>query len=80
MRVLGTNDGSQNGVFTDRPGVLRHELLHAGYAALRVEATDDANELFEAGMSDWRGEIRGDPRRLVLVSGSVLRALASLRV
>ncbi|VEA41728.1 catalase [Salmonella enterica subsp. enterica] len=59
MRVLGTNfDGSQNGVFTDRPGVLSTDFF-ANLLDMRYEwkPTDDANELFE-GRDRLTGEVK----------------------
>ncbi|EAY7500559.1 catalase-peroxidase, partial [Salmonella enterica subsp. enterica serovar Typhi] len=81
MRVLGTNfDGSQNGVFTDRPGVLSTDFF-ANLLDMRYEwkPTDDANELFE-GRDRLTGEVKYTATRadLVFGSNSVLRALAEV--
>ncbi|EEA7258988.1 catalase/peroxidase [Salmonella enterica subsp. enterica] len=81
MRVLETNfDGSQNGVFTDRPGVLSTDFF-ANLLDMRYEwkPTDDANELFE-GRDRLTGEVKYTATRadLVFGSNSVLRALAEV--
>lgn len=68
MRVLGTNfDGSQNGVFTDRPGVLSTDFF-ANLLDMRYEwkPTDDANELFE-GRDRLTGEVKYTATRADLV-------------
>ncbi len=81
LRVLGANfDGSKNGVFTDRPGVLSNDffvnLLDMG---TQWKATDDSNELF-AGSDRASGEVKYTASRADLVFGSnaVLRALAEV--
>jgi len=81
MRVLGTNwDGSQHGVFTDRPGTLTNDffvnLLDFGTA---WKATSDAQDAFEGsdrttGAAKWTAT-RAD---LVFGSNSELRALAEV--
>lgn len=81
MRVLGTNfDGSQNGVFTDRPGVLSTDFF-ANLLDMRYEwkPTDESNELFE-GRDRLTGEVKYTATRadLVFGSNSVLRALAEV--
>src|SRR6185436_9710266 len=81
MRVLGTNwDGSQHGVFTDRPGTLTNDffvnLLDFGTT---WKATSDAQDVFEGsdrttGAAKWTAT-RAD---LVFGSNSELRALAEV--
>ena len=81
MRVLGTNfDGSQNGVFTGRPGTLTNDffvnLLDMGTT---WKATDDSQELFE-GRDRATGAIKGTATRadLIFGSNSELRSLAEV--
>ena len=81
MRALGaTADGSDVGVFTDRPGVLTNEwfvnLLDMGTT---WTPTDDTEELF-AGRDAVTGETRWTGSRVDLVFGSnsILRALAEV--
>ena len=81
LRVLGTNfDGSQQGVFTKRPGVLTNDfftnLLDFGTT---WKATSDAQDVFEGSdrvtaEPKWTGS-RAD---LVFGSNSELRALAEV--
>jgi catalase-peroxidase len=81
MRMLGTNyDGSQHGVFTDKPGALSNDffvnLLDLGTT---WKATDESGELFEGtdrktGMKKWTAT-RAD---LIFGSNSELRALAEV--
>ena len=81
MRVLGTNfDGSQHGVFTNRPGTLTNDffvnLLDMGTA---WNATDDSQELFagtdrSTGAAKWTAS-RAD---LIFGSNSELRSLAEV--
>jgi catalase-peroxidase len=81
MRVLGTNfDGSQNGVFTKRPGTLTNDffvnLLDMNTAWKPI---DDSGQVFEgsdrvSGEAKWTGT-RAD---LVFGSNSELRALAEV--
>jgi catalase-peroxidase len=81
MRVLGANyDGSQHGVFTDKPGVLTNDfftnLLDIGTT---WKATDDSEQTFEGsdrttGAKKWTGS-RVD---LIFGSNSELRALAEV--
>ena len=79
LRVLGVNSGgSQNGVFTDRPGVLSTDffvnLLDMGTA---WTPTSDACELFE-GRDRSTGELKwtGTRADLIFGSNSQLRALS----
>ncbi|HBC8647047.1 TPA: catalase/peroxidase HPI [Citrobacter koseri] len=81
MRVLGANfDGSQNGVFTDRPGVLSNDFF-VNLLDMRNEwkAADESKELFE-GRDRLSGEVKFTATRadLVFGSNSVLRALAEV--
>ncbi|MEZ5338855.1 MAG: catalase/peroxidase HPI [bacterium] len=80
MRVLGANHGgSQNGVFTDRPGTLSTDFfVNLLDMATEWKATDDANQ-FEGhcrrtGARKW-GATRAD---LIFGSNSQLRALAEV--
>lgn len=81
LRVLGANfDGSQHGVFTDRPGVLSNDffvnLLDMGTV---WKAADEQSELF-IGRDRKSGEEKYTATRVDLVFGSnsVLRALAEV--
>lgn len=59
MRVLGANfDGSKNGVFTDRVGVLSNDFF-VNLLDMRYEwkATDESKELFE-GRDRETGEVK----------------------
>lgn len=81
LRVLGANwDGSQYGVFTDRPGVLTNDffvnLLDLGTT---WKPLDPGSHAFE-GRKDGSGELVGRGTRVDLVFGSnsELRALAEV--
>ena len=81
MRVLGTNaDGSDHGVFTDRPGALSNDffvnLLDLGTAWSPVSDDEDVFEGRDraSGAQRWSGT-RAD---LVFGSNSQLRALAEV--
>ena len=81
MRVLGTNaDGSNHGVFTDRPGTLSNDffvnLLDMDTAWQAVSAAED---LFE-GHDRATGKLRWTGTRVDLIFGSnsQLRALAEV--
>ncbi len=81
MRVLGTNaDGSNNGVFTDRPGTLSNDffvnLLDMGTT---WQAASDDDEVFE-GRDRASGELKWTGTRVDLIFGSnsQLRALAEV--
>ena len=81
MRVLGTNaDGSKNGVFTDRPGVLTNDyflnLLNMDY---QWTAKDKEEQLFE-GKVRKTGESKWTATRVDLIFGShaQLRAIAEV--
>ncbi|WP_330984256.1 MULTISPECIES: catalase/peroxidase HPI [Enterobacterales] len=81
LRVLGANfDGSNNGVFTDRVGVLSNDFF-VNLLDMRNEwkAADPSNELFE-GRCRQSGEVKHTATRADLVFGSnaVLRALAEV--
>jgi len=81
LRVLGANwDGSEYGVFTDRPGVLTNDffvnLLDLGTT---WKPLDPGSHAFE-GRKDGSGELVGRGTRVDLVFGSnsELRALAEV--
>ena len=81
MRVLGANhDGSQHGVFTDKPGTLSNDffvnLLDMG---TEWKATSSDEEAFEGRDRD-SGKVKWTGTRVDLVFGSnsVLRALAEV--
>lgn len=81
LRVLGANyDGSQHGVFTDKPGVLSTDFF-VNLLDMRTvwKATDEKAELFE-GRDRKSGEVRYTATRtdLVFGSNSILRALAEV--
>ena len=81
MRVLGANfDGSKNGVFTDRVGVLSNDFF-VNLLDMRYEwkAADESKELFE-GRDRETGEVKYTASRadLVFGSNSVLRAVAEV--
>ena len=81
LRVLGANfDGSKNGVFTNREGVLSNDFfVNLLDMNTQWKATDDSNELF-AGSDRASGEVKYTATRADLVFGSnaVLRALAEV--
>ena len=81
MRVLGTNsDGSKNGVFTDRVGVLTNDyfknLLNMDY---QWTAKDKDEQIFE-GKVRKTGEVKWSATRVDLIFGShaQLRAVAEV--
>ncbi len=81
LRVLGANhDGSQHGVFTDKPGTLSNDffvnLLDMG---TEWKATSSDEETFEGRDRD-SGQVKWTGTRVDLVFGSnsVLRALAEV--
>ncbi len=81
LRVLGTNfDGSDRGVFTDRPGVLSTDFF-VNLLDMRTawRAIDESEELFE-GRDRQSGEVKYHATRADLVFGSnaILRALAEV--
>ncbi|WP_286870157.1 catalase/peroxidase HPI [Pantoea sp. UBA5035] len=81
LRVLGTNfDGSDRGLFTDRPGVLSTDFF-VNLLDMRTawRATDESEELFE-GRDRQSGEVKYHATRADLVFGSnaILRALAEV--
>lgn len=81
LRAMGANfDGSKNGVFTDREGVLSNDFF-INLLDMRHEwkATDDSSELFE-GRDRLSGEVKFTATRADLVFGSnaVLRAVAKV--
>ena len=81
LRVLGANfDGSKNGVFTNREGVLSNDFfVNLLDMNTQWKATDESNELF-AGSDRTSGEVKYTATRADLVFGSnaVLRALAEV--
>ncbi|MGE1560677.1 catalase/peroxidase HPI [Pantoea septica] len=81
LRVLGTNfDGSDRGLFTDRPGVLSTDFF-VNLLDMRTawRAIDESEELFE-GRDRQSGEVKYHATRADLVFGSnaILRALAEV--
>ena len=79
LRVLGTNhDHSDNGVFTERPGVLTNDffvnLLDMGTT---WKPTDESAELFEGTTADGR-TLTGTRVDLIFGANSELRALAEV--
>ena len=81
MRVLGANfDGGEQGVFTDRVGVLSNDFF-VNLLDMRTawKASDDSSESFE-GRDRKTGELKYKATRsdLVFGSNSVLRALAEV--
>ncbi|WPU66602.1 catalase/peroxidase HPI [Peredibacter starrii] len=81
MRVLGTNaEGSKNGVFTTRPGVLTNDfflnLLNMDY---QWTSKDKSDQLFE-GKVRKTGELKWTATRVDLIFGShaQLRAIAEI--
>jgi catalase-peroxidase len=80
MRVLDTNyDGSQHGMFTDRPGVLTNDffvnLLEPGTT---WKATSDTKDVFE-GKNFKTGVVRTATRAdLIFGSNTELRAIAEV--
>lgn len=81
MRVLGTNaDGSENGVFTNRVGVLSNDFFsNLLDMSTTWKAVDDDDELFE-GRCRASGELKWTATRadLIFGSNSQLRALAEV--
>ena len=79
LRVLGVNSGgSQNGVFTDRPGVLTTDFfVNLLDMSTAWTPTSDACELFE-GRDRSTGELKwtGTRADLIFGSNSQLRALS----
>jgi catalase-peroxidase len=81
LRVLGANfDGGQQGVFTDRVGVLSNDffvnLLDMG---IEWKAVDGSAEVFEGrGRSSGKVKYTGTRSDLVFGSNSVLRAYAEV--
>ena len=81
MRVLETNsDGSQHGVFTDRPGTLSNDFF-VNLLDMRTtwSAADDSDRVFE-GRDRASGEVRwtGTRADLIFGSNSELRALTEV--
>jgi len=81
MRVLDTNyDGSKNGVFTDRPGVLTNDFF-VNLLDMGVEWTpkSDTKECFD-GRDRKTGKVKWTATRVDLIFGSnsELRALAEV--
>ena len=81
LRVLNANyNGSKNGVFTSRPGVLTNDFF-VNVLDLRIKwnATDDKGEAFE-GKDRKSGDVKWTATRADLIFGShsELRALAEV--
>jgi catalase-peroxidase len=81
MRVLNTNfDGSEHGVFTDRPGVLTNDFF-VNLLDMRIAwmPKDDSKECFD-GRDRKTGKVKWTATRadLVFGSNSELRALAEV--
>jgi catalase-peroxidase len=81
MRVLGTNtDGSKNGVFTDRPGVLTNDyFVNLLNMHTKWEAADKDEQLFK-GLDRKTGAVKWTATRVDLIFGShaQLRAIAEI--
>ncbi len=81
MRVLGTNaDGSKNGVFTDKPGVLTNDFfINLLNMNTKWEAVDKEEQLFE-GKNRKTNEVKWKATRVDLILGShaQLRAVAEI--
>jgi catalase-peroxidase len=80
LRVLGANaNGSNLGVFTDRPGTLTNDffvnLLELGTT---WHATSDTEETFEGRDASGNAKWRGTRADLVFGSNSILRAVAEV--
>ena len=80
LRALGANhDGSNLGVFTDRPGTLTNDffvnLLDLGTT---WHATSDTEETFEGRDASGNAKWRGTRADLVFGSNSILRAVAEV--
>ncbi|MEZ4867345.1 MAG: catalase/peroxidase HPI [Caldilineaceae bacterium] len=81
LRVLNTNaDGSQHGVFTDRPETLTNDFfVNVLDMSTQWQPTSEANDVFE-GRDRATGELKWTGTRVDLVFGSnsQLRALAEV--
>jgi catalase-peroxidase len=81
MRVLGTNaDGSKNGVFTNKPGVLTNDFfINLLNMNTKWEAVDKEEQLFE-GKNRKTNEVKWKATRVDLILGShaQLRAVAEI--
>lgn len=81
MRVLGTNtDGSNHGVFTDRPGVLTNDFFNNLLSmATEWRVVDEDDRMFE-GRDRKTGELRwiATQTDLIFGSDSQLRGLAEI--
>ena len=80
MRVLGTNfDGSQHGVFTDRPACSARLFVNLLDMRHEWKAVDESKELFE-GRDRLSGEVKctATCADLAFGSNSVLRAVAEV--
>lgn len=81
LRTININfDGSDHGVFTDKPGTLSNDFfVNLLDMATQWEATSEAEEVFE-GKDRKTGEVKWTGTRVDLVFGSnsELRALAEL--
>ncbi|RED98968.1 catalase/peroxidase HPI [Marinoscillum furvescens] len=81
MRVLGTNyDGSQHGVFTNKPGQLSNDFfVNLLDLNTKWRASDESDKVFE-GRDFKTGEVKWSGTRVDLIFGSnsELRALAEV--
>lgn len=81
LRTININfDGSDHGVFTDKPGTLSNDFfVNLLDMATKWEATSEAEEVFE-GKDRKTGEVKWTGTRVDLIFGSnsELRALAEL--
>lgn len=81
MRALDTNyDGSEVGIFTDRPGVLTNDwFVNLLDMSTKWEAVDGRQEIFE-GQDRKTGEVKWKASRadLIFGSNSELRAVAEV--
>ena len=81
LRVLGANhDGTQHGVFTDRPGTLSNDFfVNLLDMSTEWKAASDAGDVFE-GRDRASGEVKWTGTRVDLIFGSnsQLRALAEV--
>ncbi|MEP6788746.1 MAG: catalase/peroxidase HPI, partial [Acidobacteriota bacterium] len=81
LRVLGTNwDGSQHGVFTNRPGALTNDFfVNLLDMSTAWKAIDDSAQMFEgSGRVTGEGKWTGTRADLVFGSNSELRAIAEV--
>ncbi|MFK8030195.1 MAG: catalase/peroxidase HPI [Gammaproteobacteria bacterium] len=80
LRVVGANNGSEHGVFTDRPGTLSNDFfVNLLDMSTTWRAQSDADDVFE-GRQRASGELKWTGTRVDLIFGSnsELRALAEV--